>query len=234
MYLKEIRMPIPYDECKIVIRNQKTVQMELNRTYSTETKDSRVERKTIGQVAPMYPGMMYPNEHYFALVPNEVPEEIREPFLRKCARRREIAELKKNPEAMMNQVAYGIQHLKAQGGGEPAEENEEKKPEKVWYIRSEHDLEYALNVFGDLYDLMEAYATRKPHAVLEPYKVRMFNKILAELKLTLRRIEPLQSLKFIPEPTEETDEKGNTTTSGLTNSDVLMLLTWYKNAVQKY
>ena len=88
------------------------------------------------------------------------------------------------------------------------------------------------DVFTDLYDLMEAYAARNPNAVLEPYKVRMFNRILKELKLTLPESGPLQGLELIPEPTEEEGEDGKRVLSGLTNSDVIMHLAWYKNAVR--
>lgn len=54
--------------------------MELDREYSSETQNSRVRRRTIGKVVPLFADRMYPNENYFALVPNTVPREIRDPF----------------------------------------------------------------------------------------------------------------------------------------------------------
>ena len=230
MYLKEVQVPIPFDTGKIVIRKEKAVELEVDRTYSSEKGDTRVTRKTIGQVAPLYPGMMYPNENYFALIPNTVPEEIRDSFLRKCARKRERAELKKDKEAMMKRVAKEIESMKERGAEYSTERGE--KPEKVWYIKDEHDLEYGRSVFGELYELTEKFAARNPNEVLNPYKVRMYNRLLSELKLTLPGSEPLQQLDLIPEPQEETEPDGSTRWNGLTNSDVVMLLIWYKNAIE--
>ena len=115
MYLKDYMVDIPYDAGYIVIRNEKRVEYDVKRTYSKEQKNTKVLRKTIGQLVPLFPGKMYPNENYFALIPNSVPEEIRDAFLWRCAHRREIAELKKNPEAMMRRVSAGIQYLKEEG-----------------------------------------------------------------------------------------------------------------------
>ena len=231
LYLKEIKVPIPFDQYRIVIRNGKAVQLELNRSYSSETKDSRVTRKTIGQVVPLYTGMMYPNEHYFALIKNNVPEEIRDAFLMKCARQRERAALQKDPEAMMKKVNESINFLKkegtAHGGGQEKDDDE-----KIWYIKDEHDLEYALDVFNDLYELTEGYASRYPNVALDPFKVKMFNKILEELKLTLSRSGPIQQLELIPEPRLERDRFGNEYWDGMSYSDLIMLLAWYKNALK--
>ena len=231
IYLKEVKVPIPFDHGKIVIRREKTVELELERVYSSETKNSRVTRKTIGQVVPLYSDLMYPNENYFALIPNTVPEEIRDAFLRKCARQREKTELRKNPEAMMRRVAQEIESMKEKGA-EYAVESRRENTEKAWYIKDEHDLEYGRSVFSGLFDLSEKYAARNPNDVLNPYKVRMYNRLLSELKLTLPGSEPLQSLEMIPEPEEETDSDGNRKWIGLTNSDVMMLLIWYKNALE--
>ena len=116
MYLKDYPVEIPFEQYRIVIRKKKWVSMEVERKYHKETKDSRVQRKVIGQVVPLFPGKMYPNENYFMLVvPNSVPEEIRDAVLRRCERKREIAELKKDPEQMMRQVEAGIRFLKEEG-----------------------------------------------------------------------------------------------------------------------
>ena len=113
MILKDYAVDIPYDKGGIVIKKEKWVEMEVERLYSSENKNTRVQRKVIGQVVPLFPGKMYPNENYFSLVvPNSVPEEIRDDFLRRCERKRELAELKKDPERMMRQVEAGIRFLK--------------------------------------------------------------------------------------------------------------------------
>ena len=205
--------------------------MEVDRSYYGKTKDTRVQRKTIGQAIPLYPGMMYPNENYFALVPNTVPENIRDGFLMKCARKRELAELKKNPEQMMNRVAQGVDFLKKRGAGHMTHKGKDSQG-KAWFIKDAHDLEYARSVFSDLYDLTDAYAARNPQAIVEPYKVKMFNRLLEELKLTLTASDPIQQLELIPEPEEVADANGNMIITGLSYSDVMMLLTWYRNALK--
>ena len=89
--LKEMTVPIPEDG-SVVIRNGKRVEYQLERVYSPETKDSRVKRQAIGKVDPMQEGRMFPNEAYFELFPdNEVPEDVRDEFLRECAIKRQAA-----------------------------------------------------------------------------------------------------------------------------------------------
>ena len=81
-YLKELTVPIPEDRLA-VIRKGKSVEYETDRIYSPETKNTRVVRRVIGKVDPVNPGRMFPNEMYFQLFPeNEVPEEVRDEFLR--------------------------------------------------------------------------------------------------------------------------------------------------------
>jgi hypothetical protein len=242
MILKDYEVNIPFDRGGIVIKKEKWVEMETERTYPAGKKGSRVKRVTIGQVVPLFPGKMYPNENYFSLViPNSVPEEIRDAFLRRCERKREIAELKKDPERMMRQVEAGIRFLKEEGrkikmetetvgGGIALTETDgigtiqTEGEEKFWFITNAHELEYVMKVFGDLYNLMEIYASRSPKDTLDGYKVRMFNRILEELKLTMPEHRILQGLEMITAPGEDG--------KGMTYSDVLMLLTWYKNCLR--
>ena len=78
---------------------------------------------------------------------------------------------------------------------------------------------------------MEGYATKFPGAVLSPQKVKMFNKILTELKYTLPDHRVIQCLEIIEDSKWETDEKGTRYLTGATYSDAFMQLTWYKNAL---
>ena len=240
MYLKDYPVEIPFDQYRIVIRKEKWVSMEVERKYNKETGNSRVQRKVIGQVVPLFPGKMYPNENYFSLVvPNSVPEEIRNDFLRRCERRRELAELKKDPERMMRQVEAGLRFLqeagrkikmeqKQQDGGPEGTDvsgtDQTEESEKFWFITDAHELEYVMKVFGDLYNLMEIYASRNPKDTLDGYKAAMFNRILEELKLTMPEHRILQGLETIAAPGEDG--------KGMTYSDALMLLTWYKNCLR--
>ena len=233
MILKDYAVNIPFDLGGIVVKREKWVEMETERTYPEGKKGSRVKRMTIGQVVPLFPGKMYPNENYFSLVvPNSVPEKIRDDFLRRCERKRELAELKKDPERMMRQVENGIRFLKEEGRKIKMEqgkalENPEAgagTEEKFWFITDAHELEYVMKVFGDLYNLMEAYASRNPKDTLDGYKAAMFNRILEELKLTMPEHRILQGLETIAAPGEDG--------KGMTYSDALMLLTWYKNCLR--
>ncbi len=255
MFLKEYMVDIPFDTGKVVIRREKSVTMEVARTYNRESQDTRVKRVTIGQVVPLFPGKMYPNENYFSLVvPNSVPAEIRDDFLRRCERKRELAELKKDPERMMRQVEAGIRFLKEEGrkikmeqgkalespeAGTGSEDTEMAgtgmdqtetgrtgtgSEEKFWFITDAHELEYVMKVFGDLYNLMEVYSSRSPKDTLDGYKAAMFNRILEELKLTMPEHRILQGLELIAAPGEDG--------KGMTYSDALMLLTWYKNCLR--
>ena len=240
MILKDYSVNIPFDLGGIVVKREKWVEMETERTYPEGKKGSRVKRVTIGQVVPLFPGKMYPNENYFSLVvPNSVPEDVRDDFLRRCERKRELAELKKDPERMMRQVEAGIRFLKEEGmkikmeqkqrdcGPEIMDASEKvqtEESEKFWFITNAHELEYVMKVFGDLYNLMEVYASRNPKDTLDGYKAVMFNRILEELKLTMPEHRILQGLETIAAPEEDG--------KGMTYSDALMLLTWYKNCLR--
>ena len=149
MYLKEITVPIPFEQGKIVIRNEKTVQMELDREYSSETQNSRVRRRTIGKVVPLFADRMYPNENYFALVPNTVPREIRDPFLMRCAKKKEIAELKKDPAAMQRRVSNGVQYLKEKGKQLSPEDLTGEADRRKVYVETGIESDYYIEVLSD-------------------------------------------------------------------------------------
>ena len=111
-YLREITVPIPWDQGHIVIRRGDTVEYQLDRTYESEDKSTRVQRKVIGKVDPVQPGRMFPNEFYFELFPdNEVPEEVRDEFLRECAIKRQMHVIRQSPEEIVDNVIMGLDQL---------------------------------------------------------------------------------------------------------------------------
>ena len=263
LYLKEYPVEIPFEKYRIVIRKEKWVSLETKRIYNKETKDSRVQRKVIGQVVPLFPGKMYPNENYFSLVPNDVPAEVRNAFLRRCERKRELAELKKDPERMMRHVDAGLRFLKEKGRAYKMEAERQKSGRertagddsvgteqladgtgmdrvtepvadgtvrggdsdngsRFWFITDAHELEYAMKVFGDLYNIMEVYTSRNPKDTVEATLAGMFNRILEELKLTMPEHRILQGLELIRGPED----------GGMTYREALMLLTFYKNCLR--
>ena len=61
-YLTTMTVQIPREGT--VIRNEKTVEYQMDRTYAPEDKSTRVKRKVIGKVDPVQLGRMFPNELY--------------------------------------------------------------------------------------------------------------------------------------------------------------------------
>ena len=114
-YLTTMTVQIPQEGT--VIRNGKTVEYQMDRTYAPEDKSTRVKRKVIGKVDPLQPGRMFPNELYFEIFPdNEVPEEIRDKFLRDCAIKRDMGVIRQNPEEIVDKVVRGLDALGREEG----------------------------------------------------------------------------------------------------------------------
>ena len=198
-YLREITVPIPWDQGHIVIRRGDTVEYQLDRTYESEDKSTRVQRKVIGKVDPVQPGRMFPNEFYFELFPdNEVPDEVREEFLRECAIKRQMHVIRQSPEEIVDNVIRGLSDLRV--------ESEE------W--RVERNYTMLRRVFDEVYYAIEELAGKNPNEVIVPFKVERINEVLEALRSGIEdeRIRPF--LRLIEE--------------GLTYSDVLLLLKWYK------
>ena len=72
-YLRTMTVPIPLDDGPVVLRQGKTVEYQLERTYESEDKSTRVKRRVIGKVDPVNPSRMFPNETYFRLFPEKIP-----------------------------------------------------------------------------------------------------------------------------------------------------------------
>ena len=196
-YLATVTVPIPEDKL-IVIRDGKKVEYEVDRTY-IGNRSTRVKRKVIGKVDPVQPGRMFPNEFYFELFPdNEVPEEVREEFLRECAIKRQMHVIRQSPEEIVDNVIRGLSDLRV--------ESEE------W--RVERNYTMLRRVFDEVYYAIEELAGKNPNEVIVPFKVERINEVLEALRSGIEdeRIRPF--LRLIEE--------------GLTYSDVLLLLKWYK------
>ncbi len=196
-YLATVTVPIPEDKL-IVIRDGKKVEYEVDRTY-IGNRSTRVKRKVIGKVDPVQPGRMFPNEFYFELFPdNEVPEEVRDEFLRECAIKRQMHVIRQSPEEIVDNVVRGLSDLRV--------ESEE------W--RVERNYTMLRRVFDEIYYAIEELAGKYPNEVIVPFKVERINEVLEALRDSIEdeRIKPF--LRLIEE--------------GLTYSDVLLMLKWYK------
>jgi len=195
-YLKTVTVPIPEDKL-VVIRKGERVEYEIDRTYLPEEQNTRVKRKVIGKVDPVQPGRMFPNEFYFELFPdNEVPEEVREEFLRECAIKRQMHVIRQSPEEIVDNVVKGL--------------------EKLEYFSEGNGMNYTLlrRVFDEIYYAIEELAGKYPNEVIVPFKVERINEILEALRDSIDDDRMKLYLRLIEE--------------GLTYSDVLLLLKWYK------
>ena len=209
-YLKEYTVPIPWDQGNIVIRKGDTVEYQLDRTYEPEDKSTRVQRKVIGKVDPVQPGRMFPNEFYFELFPeNEVPEEVRDEFLRECEIKRQMRVIRQSPEEVVDHVVRGLSDLRVESEEWRALSRVESEE---WRVKMSYTV--LRRVFDEIYYAIEELAGKFPNEVIVPFKVERINEVLETLRGSVEdeRIKPF--LRLIEE--------------GLTYSDVLLMLKWYK------
>ncbi len=163
-YLTTMTVQIPREGT--VIRNEKTVEYQMDRTYAPEDKSTRVKRKVIGKVDPLQPGRMLPNELYFEIFPdNEVPEEIRDEFLRDCAIKREMKVIRRNPGEIVDRVVEGLDML-SQGGW--AGEDGANRPIRIGPASSVPtgpgpDYVMIRRVFDEIYFAIEELAGKFPN-----------------------------------------------------------------------
>ena len=207
------------------------MEYETDRIYSPETKNTRVVRRVIGKVDPVNPGRMFPNEMYFQLFPeNEVPEEVRDEFLRGCEIKRQVQEIRRSPEEIIEGVVNGLSELGAGGrnvgdGSLVPHSCNCEKPSPC----SEKSLNYVIlrRLFDDVYYSVEDLAGKYPNEVMDPYKAKRINEVLERLQKSVEDEAILPYLRLIEEP-EETGEDGKSVLKGLTYSDILLMLKWYK------
>ena len=232
-YLKEMTVPIPQNDGRVVIRRGKTVEYELDRTYSQETQDTRVTRRVIGKVDPVNPGRMFPNEMYFQLFPeNEVPEEVREEFLRGCEIKRQMSAIRSDPDRIIEGVIDGLSELRYEGRnvGDGSLVPHSCNCEKPSPCSAQSSLNYVIlrRLFDDVYYAIEELASKYPNEVIVPFKVKQINEVLEEIRKNVDDEGILQYLRLVEEPEEMVDKEGKSIWKGLSYSDVLMMLKWYK------
>ena len=221
-YLATITVPIPKDKL-VVIRDGEKVEYEVDRIY-IGNRSTRVKRKVIGKVDPVQPGRMFPNEFYFELFPdNEVPEEIREEFLRECEIKRQMKVIRRSPEEVVDGVVRGLEvmnsEFRSQNSGTSwtvflvqHSSNEKARP----LVPQGDGMSYTVlrRVFDEIYYAVEEMAGKYPNEKIEPFKRERINEVLEELRGCIEdeRIKPF--LRLIEE--------------GLSYSDVMILMKWYK------
>ena len=227
-YLKELTVPIPEDRLA-VIRKGKSVEYETDRIYSPETKNTRVVRRVIGKVDPVNPGRMFPNETYFQLFPeNEVPEEVRDEFLRGCGIKRQMQTIRRNPEEIIEGVVNGLSELRVSNAGDGSLVPHSCNCEKPSPCSTRAPFGYVMlrRLFDDIYYSVEELAGKYPNEVMAPYKVKQINEVLEKIRGNVQDEGIRPYLRLIEEP-EEAGEDGKSAWKGLTYSDILMMLKWY-------
>ena len=229
-YMKEMTVPIP-DDRRVVIRREKTVEYEIDRSISEEKGDTRVTRRVIGKVDPVNPGRMFPNEMYFQLFPeNEVPEEVRDEFLRGCEIKRQMQEIRRSPEEIVEGVISGLSELRGRNVGDGSESGGFPiAPRAPFGSHNIGSLNYVMlrRLFDDVYYSVEELAGKYPNEVIVPFKVKQINEVLEEIRKNVYDEGILPYLRLVEEP-EIKEENGSTIIKGLTYSDVLLMLKWYK------
>ena len=201
-YLKTVTVPIPFEDKLVVIRKGVRVEYEIDRIYLPEEQNTRVKRKVIGKVDPVQPGRMFPNEFYFELFPeNEVPEEVREEFLRACAIKRQMSVIRKNPEEVIDGVVKGLE---------------------CFCEGDEMNYTMLRRVFDEIYYAIEELAGKFPNEVIVPFKVERINEVLDALRESIKQERGLSDRPLFPFGFLRLIDEG------LTYSDVLLMMKWYK------
>ena len=208
-YLKTITVPIPEDKL-VVIRKGERVEYEIDRIYLPEEQNTRVKRKVIGKVDPVQPGRMFPNEAYFQLFPeNEVPEEVRNEFLRECEIRRQMRVIRKNPEEVAEGVVRGLSDLRVESEEWRALSRVESEE---WRVKMSYTV--LRRVFDEIYYAVEELAGKFPNEAIVPFKVDRINEVLDSLRNSVEDDSIKPFLRLIEQ--------------GLSYSDVLVMMKWYK------
>ena len=83
-------------------------------------------------------------------------------------------------------------------------------------------------LFDDIYYAIEELASKYPNEVIAPFKVKQINEVLEEIRKNVDDEGILQYLRLVEEPEEMVDKEGKSIWKGLSYSDVLMMLKWYK------
>ena len=124
-----------------------------------------------------------------------------------------MSAIRKNPEEIIEGVVTGLQFLR----GNDIHEEEGNGVNYTMLRR----------LFDDVYYSVEDLAGKYPNEVMDPYKAKRINEVLERLKKSVEDEAILPYLRLIEEP-EETGEDGKSVLKGLTYSDILLMLKWYK------
>ena len=119
----------------------------------------------------------------------------------------------------------------------PKEEENMTEKEKKAAQDCENEREYGLmlrDFFDQLFFEFQTQSRKKPNSVVNEYKVERLNRILRPLMEMMRTEAYASFLEEIPAPSTKTAEDGKEILAGLTYSDVALMMTQFKGAVNRY
>ena len=133
------------------------------------------------------------------------------------------------PELMLPNENYLTYFPK---GEEDMTENE-KEAVQAYATEREHGL-MLRDFFDQLFYEFQAMSRKNPETVVNENKVKRLNRVLEPLMKMLKDEEEAQFLELIPEPETQKGEDGQTVTTGMSYGDVILLLTQFKSAVNRF
>ena len=133
------------------------------------------------------------------------------------------------PEMMLPNENYAI-WIRKEG-----EEMENEKEETVQAWEQEREQRFILREFFEqLYYEFQMISRRRGDSVVNRNKVERLNKVLGPLLEMMAGESYIEFLELIPEPETKEMADSGTETTGMTYSDVALLLTQYKSAVNRF
>lgn len=118
----------------------------------------------------------------------------------------------------------------------PKEEEKMTAEEKESLEDIANKREYGIilrDFFEQLFFEFQAQSRRAPNAVVNTYKVERLNRVLKPLKDMMREESYAAFLEEIPMP-EAPGKEGESEITGLTYSDVALMMTQFKGAVNRF
>ena len=152
--------------------------------------------------------------------------------IRKSSRvdRRDIGiQIPGKPELMLPNENY-MQFFSEETGGERPEEQE-----MIQLFAEERERCYMLRDFFEQMDYeFQSIARREPHRTVNREKIEQMNLILEPLRKLMAGEEYAAFLKALEIPREEDAEDGAGKTKGMTYSDVTLLMSQYRSAINRF
>ena len=138
-------------------------------------------------------------------------------------------QIPQRPEMMLPNENYLTYFPK----GEEMMTNEEKDTVQEFANEREYGL-MLRDFFEQLFFEFQIMSRKKPNGVVNEYKVERLNRVLKPLMDMMREETYAGFLEEIPVPEVHEDENGMKTTKGLTYSDVALMMTQFKGAVNRF